>query len=412
MSVQPVNNLAGDLASLSIVRPAKPPASALSPKVLVVLGAVLLAAVVAAVLLITTFSRKSVETALVTVVQPGQAAPLFVATGTVTAPVTATLAPRVPGRLEKRLVEEGDLVTPEQAVAVLDSTDFRLALVQAKADETAAAARAQAAQVAVKSAQIKSARAERLFKGGAGPESAAVDATLEVDSAQAQLAVAQADLGLAQARVATAQQNLNDTTLRAPFHGVVLKVLAQPGDFVSTAAGQGVVQLADLSSLEVDAEVAESNLAKLVSKMPVEVRLDALPNQGIVGHVFSIRPNVDIAKATAIAKVRLNLIDTTVQIPLFPGMNGRVSFLPQEPSAEALKKAPQLEVPAAAVVRENDQTSLLTVDATGRVARIKVTLNGTDGDRVVLVQGPPAGTTIVAAPAGISPGDRIAVSNP
>jgi HlyD family secretion protein len=412
MSVQPVNNLAGELASLQIVRNPARQKRPMSAKLLAGLSVAAVAALIAGVVLATSLSRKSVETALVVLVQPGEEPPLFVATGTVTAPVTATLAPRVPGRLSKRLVEEGDRVVPEQPVAALDSTDLRLALIQAQADEKAAQARVQAAQVAVRAAEVRSSRAERLFKGAAGPESAAIDAALEVDTARAQVAVAEADWGLAKARVTTAQQNLNDTILRAPFHGVVLHVLAQPGDFVSTASGQGVVQLADLSSLEMDAEVSEANLAKLVNKMPVEVRLDALPNQGIVGHVFSIRPNVDVAKATAIAKVRMDVSDDSVKIPLFPGMNGRVNFLAHEPAADALKKAPQLEVPAAAIVRENDQTSVFTVGKDGRVAPAKVALNGTDGERVVLASGPPAGTVVVAVPRAVKPGDRVELANP
>ena len=350
---------------------------------------------------------KTVETALVLSVQPGQEAPLFVATGTITAPTTDTLAPRTPGRLLKRLVEEGDEVALGTPVAELDPIDLKLALNQAKADLASAEARVGTAKVTEKSAEVKRARAQKLFEASAGTESAAVDSALDLDSARAQLRVAIADLGQAQARLETAERNVAEATLRAPFHGVVLRVLAQPGDFVSTMAGQGVVQLADLSSLEVDAEVAEANIRRVALGMPVEVRLDAQPNRGVVGHVFSIRPNVDVAKATTIVKVRLDPLAAAARLSLFPGMNARVSFLAREPDAQALGKAPTLEVPATAIVRQGSEEQLLTVDKDGRVKATKVVTVSTDGDRVALKEGPPAGTSIVVNPDGIKSGDLI-----
>src|SRR5262249_12342343 len=157
----------------------------------------------------------------------------------------------------------------------------------------------------------------------------------------------------------------------APFDGVVLRIVAEPGDWVATGPSLGVLQLADLSALEVDAEVAEANLGKVHVDMPVEVRLDAMPSRGLAGTVFSIRPNVDPAKATAIAKVRLQpeakwepapapsgqavaaAADKPAaparMIPLFPGMNGRVNFLAHAMDPQAMNAPPKLEVAASAV---------------------------------------------------------------
>ena len=407
------NDLTGDLASLKIVRKHESAPKSRRAYLWIAIAVVVLGAGASALLAFRgRLGAKAAETALVLSVQPGQEAPLFVATGTVTAATTDTLAPRTPGRLAKRLVDEGDQVAAGQPVAGLDPTDLKLALNQAKADLASTQARVGTAKAAEKSAEVRAARAQRLFQANAGTESAAVDAGLDLDSARAQVRAADADLGQSQARLETAKRNLADATLRAPFHAVVLRVLAQPGDFVSTAPGQGVMQLADLSTLEVDAEVAEANLHRVTLRMPVEVRLDALPSQGLVGHVFSIRPSVDVAKATAIVKVRLDSSPAAAHLPLFPGMNGRVTFLPHEPDAQALGKAPTLEVPAAAVVHEGSEASVLTVDKDGRVKVVKVVTAGADGDRMVLKEGPPAGTTIVTHPDGIKSGDRIQQKTP
>ncbi len=403
----PTPDLSQQLASLRLSRDETPPASGGWLKILLICLGVLAVVGAFAFAFRDRLDVKTVEAVPVLLVQAGQEAPLFVATGTVAAPVTATLAPRTAGRLLRLLVQEGDEVALDQPVALLDPTDPKLALVQARADLASAEAKLQAAQATVHTNQVHEARAAKLFQGGAGTESASQDASLDLDSARAQLQVAQADLGLSRARLATAAKNLEDTTLKAPFRGVGLKTLAQPGDFVSTATSQGVLQLADLSSMEVDAEVAEGNLAKLAQAMPVDVRLDALPGQGLAGKVFSIRPNVDIAKATAIAKVRLDLPPGGLKLALFPGMNGRVNFLAHAPDAAALQKAPQIEVPASAVVHQGDQGEVYTIDKEGRVAAARITTAGIDGERVILKEGPAAGTLIVASPEGLKPGDRV-----
>ena len=157
-----------------------------------------------------------------------------------------------------------------------------------------------------------------------------------------------------------------------------------------------------------------------------KVRLDALPNTGLPGIVFAVRPNVDVAKATAIAKVRLTSLAVGGEAPaaslpsveggpsggptairLFPGMNGRVNFLAHALDAKTLAAPAKLEVGATAVTKVAGGTSVLVVDKEGKVTAAPVTVSGSDGDRVVLKDGPVAGTLVVASPEGVSPGDRV-----
>ncbi len=416
-------DLVAQLQSLRIDREAPPRRSRrwLWPLLAAALGLLALAVY----LLRDRFLVRAVALTPVLLLQPGQEPPLFVATGTLTAPVSNTLAPRAPGRLAKLLVQEGEVVELDQPVALLDPTDRRLALGQARASVAAASARVQTADVAVKSAEVKLARQQRLEKGGAGTPSAVEDAALDLDTARAQAGVARGDLQVAKAQESTAAATLEDTTLRSPFRGVVLKTLAQPGDFVSTANGQGVVQLGDLGSLEMDAEVAEANLGKLRQGMPVEVRLDALPGSGLPGVVFAIRPNVDVAKATAIAKIHLTALAAGGEAPeaavprgdspasspaalrLFPGMNGRVNFLPRALDAKTLSAPPKLEVAGSAVTTVAGGPAVLVVGKDGRLTAAPVTVGATDGDRVVLRVGPAAGALVVARPEGLAAGQRV-----
>jgi hypothetical protein len=150
--------------------------------------------------------------------------------------------------------------------------------------------------------------------------------------------------------------------------------------------------------------------------MPVEVRLDAMPSHGLAGTVFSVRPNVDPAKATAIAKVHLSetakdeaaTADAGLPrlVTLFPGMNGRVNFLTKALDPQTMNTAPKLEVAASAVSTGDKGPSVLTLGSNGRLQSVPVVIGGTDGDRVILKEGPAAGTLVVQNPEGLKPGRR------
>ena len=402
-----VEDLAQQLSSLVIAREA-PPSAGVPIWLKGILATLLIAAAIGGTAYLTRdrWNLKTAETTPILLIQPGLTAPIFVAAGTIVAPKTATVAPRTPGRLIKVLVQEGGLVEEGATVALLESTDQALALGQAKADVGASEARFAAAQVAVKGATIRRGRAQELAEGGANSKSSLEDAALDLAGSNAQIQVSKADIASAHSRLEIARKNLDATVLRAPFRGTVLHVLAQPGEFVPTAPNQGVIQLADLSTLEIDAEVSETNLGRVALDMPVEIRLDVANGTGLAGQVFSIRPHVDPGKATAVVKIRLQR-PADFKSALYPGMNGRVSFLTQPPDLAALKMPPRLEVPASAVVHEGGKARILTVDKEGVVSAVEIKVGGTDLDRIVLTSGPPAGTLVINEPEGIQSGDRI-----
>ena len=117
-------------------------------------------------------------------------------------------------------------------------------------------------------------------------------------AAEAGVATAKGALASAQAQVKGQQVNRDQTEIRAPFDGVVLVKNANVGDmitpFSSAAGSQGaVVTVADMSTLEVEADVAESNVGKVRIDQPVEITLDALPDVRLAGSVVRIVPTVD-----------------------------------------------------------------------------------------------------------------------
>lgn len=174
-----------------------------------------------------------------------------------------------------------------------------------------------------------------------------------------------------------------DMLIRAPFDGVILSKGADVGDLVTpfsstTDSKRIVVSMADMSTLEVEADVAESSLAKVRVGQPCEIVLDALPDTRFVGIVARIVPTVDRAKATV--KVRFDAIDPRA----LPEMSAKVSFLSQPVTAE--QQVPLTAVNPGALTQRDGRTVLYVV-RDDKAAEVAVTpgvklgeLTAFDGD--------------------------------
>jgi RND family efflux transporter MFP subunit len=201
-------------------------------------------------------------------------------------------------------------------------------------------------------------------------------------------------VAVAQAQLKVQQVNLDFTVIRAPFDGVVLVKNANVGDiitpFSSAAGSQGaVVTMADMRTLEIEADVSESNLAKAKTGSPVEITLDALPSSRFRGSVVGIVPTVDRAKATVMAKIRFEKLDERI----LPEMSAKVTILSQ-PATDA-DQQPLLAVNPKAVVERDGKKRVFrvkddrveVVDVTpGRVIGESLEIKGEvkSGDKLVL----------------------------
>ncbi|MBI2733030.1 MAG: efflux RND transporter periplasmic adaptor subunit, partial [Aquabacterium sp.] len=137
---------------------------------------------------------------------------------------------------------------------------------------------------------------------------------------------------------------------------------ANVGDIItpmSSAAGaQGaVVTMADMTTLEVEADVSEGNLSKTKVGQPVEVTLDALPSARFRAHVAGIVPTVDRAKATVMTKIRFDQLDPRI----LPEMSAKVSFLSQDITAS--DQEPVMAVANTALVNRDGGTVVYRIKA-------------------------------------------------
>lgn len=316
-----------------------------------------------------------VKTTSVVFSTPSQQYVQLTASGYVVAQRRAAVASKAAGRLVELNVREGSKVKTGDLLARLDASDIRAAMLGAEAGIHQAEANLKQAQVQLINARAETARTRGLeAQGFVSPQ--LVETTVSKNKAAfAQVSAAEAALAQAQAQLKAQKVNLDYTEIRAPFDGVVLVKNANVGDMItpmSSAAGaQGaVVTMADMSTLEVEADVSEGNLSKTKVGQPVEITLDALPAVRFRGHVSGIVPTVDRAKATVMTKIKFDELDARI----LPEMSAKVSFLSQ-----AITPADQQPVLAVA------NNAVLTQDGKSVVYRIK-TVDGRDTVEEVVIK--------------------------
>jgi RND family efflux transporter MFP subunit len=337
----------------------------------------------------------AVETAAVTSAYPSQALTVLNATGYVVAQRKAAVASKATGRLEWLGVMEGSRVKQGEVIARLESRDVGASREQAAASVKVAAANVEQAQAELREAERNVARSRELAEKRYISESALDTAVARFDKARAGLRSNEAALGVAQANLKAAEVSFDQTLIRAPFDGVVLTKNANVGDnitpFSSAVDTKGaVVTMADMTTLEVEADVAESSLGKIRVGQPCEIQLDAVPDTRFPGVVNRIVPTVDRAKATVLVKVKFVERDERV----LPDMSAKVAFLERE--VPAADRKPVTAVPKQAVV-ERDGTKAVFALRDGRAVRTPVTTGRALGD-LVEVSGIAAGEKVVVKP--------------
>lgn len=386
-----MTDLKGELASLKIDRSRKS-ASPWRWPLLLLLPAALVILVLYALRARQTFSATEVETTTVAVsrdVEPSAGTPILTASGYVVARRKAVVSAKIQGRLSELRVEEGSVVREGETLARLESIDYEAAVARARA----AVQRAEA-DLAEYRRQLR--LAEDLAKQRIVAEDQREAAASRVRIAEAALAQAQADLAFAEAQ-------LQNTVIRAPFGGVVVKKMAEvgesvapipPGVNISTSSG-AIVALADLQTLEVEADVAEANVAKVAGGQPAEVTVEAIPDRRYKAVLRQVIPTADRTKATVMVKVTILDKDKDLK----PEMSAKVTFLEpeKEEKAAAAAPAPVVLVPRAAVVTRDGRPTVFLVRE-GKAQARAVVLGTERQGQVIVKDGLAGGETVVAKP--------------
>lgn len=385
-----MTDLKGELASLKIDRGRRRSSPWRWPLLLLLPVAVALLALYA-LRAQQAFSATEVETTTATVsrdVEPTAGTPILTASGYVVARRKAVVSAKIQGRLADLRVEEGSVVRKDEVIARLESIDYEASVGRARA----AVQRAEA-DLAENRRQLK------LSEDLAAQEIASLD---QRDAAASRVKIAEAQLAQAQADLAFAEAQLQNTLIRAPFAGVVVKKMAEVGESVapippgvnlSTSSG-AIVALADLATLEVEADVAESNVAKVSGGQPAEVTVEAIPDRRYKAVLRQVIPTADRTKATVMVKVTILDKDKDLK----PEMSAKVTFLEPEKKQERPAAAqPVVLVPREAVASRGGQQVVFLVREGKALAR-PVVLGTERKGQVIVKDGLAGGETLVARP--------------
>jgi HlyD family secretion protein len=340
---------------------------------------------------------QTVHTAPIVTAYPSQQYVVLNATGYVVAQRKAAISSKATGRLEWLGVAEGSRVKAGDLIARIDNRDVVAQAQSAAATVRAGQANVRQSEVERENAQVEYGRNEELVGKGFISRSALDTAKARLDRAQAGVASAQANLNVALANARNAQVAVDYTEIRAPFDGVILSKSANVGDLVTpfsnaTDSKGAVVSMADMGTLEVEADVSESSLAKVHVGQPAEIVLDALPDTRFRGHINRTVPTVDRAKATVMTKVKFDNIDPRV----LPEMSAKVSFLSQEVMPEQQK--PLVSVSKDAVV-ERDGRAVVFVVRDAHAVAVPVKRGAAIGDTIAIEGNVKTGEKAVEKPA-------------
>ncbi|PSB26872.1 efflux RND transporter periplasmic adaptor subunit [Stenomitos frigidus] len=399
---------------------------------------------------ITTAQRRELRRQIQTATVERQSLPVTIsANGSVLPERSANVSPKSSGILKQLLVKEGDRVQEGQILAYMDDSNLKgqytqaqgqLAQAQANLDKIIAGNRPQdiaqaAAQVANDKAALASAEStfqqnQQLFKAGALAQRDLITSRAARDQSAAQvrksqqaldlqkvgsrpedIATARAQVVTAQGALQTIQADINDTVIRAPFSGLVTKKFADPGAFVtpstagSSASSASASILALASTNQIDAYVAEANIAQIKLGQPVKIKADAFPGKTFDGKVVQVAAQSTVTQNVTSFEVKTSVSDP--QNLLRSGMSTHVDF-----NVGTLNNV--LVIPTVAIVRQDGVSGVQVMgkqngEQGGRRPEFRpiTTSVSTDDGKTVVLSGVTEGERVLTSfPQGDRPQSR------
>lgn len=247
-----------------------------------------------------------------------QKAPLAVtveATGTAQPPLVVEVKSRASGALLKLDAETGQYVPKGFLLAQVDPRDADNALAQAKAQLTAARAKLQLSAATLE-------RAQAMIKDQ-------VITQQEYDADRAQAESDQSAVSIAQTNYDLAAQKLGDPTIEAPIAGTIIEKDVEAGQIIASASqtvsgGTTLFKMADLSTMQIKAEVDETDIGRVQAGQRALVSIDAYPGRTFVGNVEKVEPQAIVDQSVTMFDVLVDLDNHQGLIK--PGMNADVQI--------------------------------------------------------------------------------------
>jgi HlyD family secretion protein len=212
-----------------------------------------------------------------------------------------------------------------------------------------------------------------------------------------------------QAALDYANSQLANTDIKSPITGSVLERLVEQGEIVNphsygeSEASSSVVALADLTDLQIELDISQSDFARLKIGQRGEIIPEAFPNAVYKGYIEEIAPEANRAKATVQLKVKVENPDDRLR----PELNARVNFLAQPSAKDAEVKTNRILVSQKALVRKNNSDYVFVVKG-NRVEQRSIRLGEAVGESFYVLEGLSGGESVVTTGADkLKDGDRV-----
>ena len=301
--------------------------------------------------------------------------------GTLTPLSRVAIKPKLPGTIERMMVDIGDAVTMGQTIATIDRREIDAQADAAVASVAVGKAALENAEAALASAVLEYDRAKNLFDKGALPRQRLDGAQTAHRSAVAQRDLAAANLAQAEAALRRAREVQKNATITSPVTGYVVErnydAGAIPGD-------KPVVVVADMRQMKLEAGVSELEAGRMRVGMKATVAVQAKPGQAYEGQLAAIAPEVDERNRHFKVDVRI----PNANRALLSGMYATARIVDATATNAVL-------VPKDAVMTQNGTRVVQKVQG-DTLSTVVVTEGLSDGSRVQILTGLAAGDTVMA----------------
>lgn len=275
-----------------------------------------------------------------------------VITGTIMPERRADLRAEVSSVVLQVLKENGDPVKQGDVLVRLDETSIRDALNSA---EEASRAATQALE-----------QAERQFQRLKTLRASGMTSTQSLDDAEGRRNSAQSELVASRARAVQARQQLQHTTVRAPFAGVVSDRKASNGD--TATIGKELLKVVDPASLRFEGRVSADTVGQVNVGQEVAFRINGYGNRNFRGKVRRIDPSAN--PVTRQVEVLVDFADK--DLPKVAGLYAEGNV--------AVQTRKSLTLPEAVLVRNGDKTQVWKVDG-DTLRKVEIVLGQRDPQR-------------------------------
>lgn len=308
-------------------------------------------------------------------------APIY-ATGSVFPDRESKVAAKISGMVERVFVEEGDQVEEGQLLVQLDQKDLLIAERQGQAAVKVAEMQLKEAELRVENLRKERNRLASLLEKRVVSQQKYDEIDTAYSMAAMGLEVIRAQILSTRENLAMARQKLRDTTILAPFSGLIVQRFINPGEYVSTMPPTPLFLLMNIDTVKTEIGLPEADLSRAALGDPVDITVDAYPHHTFRGTVSNINPTVDPLSRSFTLKVRIPNKDQRLK----PGMFARATIYPDIHEHAIV-------VPLKAVATSGEDEFVYVLEG-NRVKLRKVTIGITDEEQIEVIKGLTEGEVI------------------